>query len=373
MDQDAQVDVEFGLFDWIDAAPALTPAEVYDGRLRILAEADEAGFSVYHLAEHHGTPLGLAPSPALFVAAAARVTERIRLAPTTFVLPLYDPLRLAEEIAMLDQLTHGRLDVGVGKGSSPYEAAMYGLTPSEAARRFESLFPVVLEALSTGRFRPPTGDGRGEAVELHVRTHQRPHPPLWYPTSNPASIPRLGDQGFNVLFGFGFVSPPLEIVREQSRTFFERFRASEERGEALCGLPGRSPRFGVMRHVLVAPTDEEAIALARPAFADHYRSFVHLWRVHGSERFSAPLGLDRLLADRKIFIGSPRTVAAQVAEAVTVGEVNYVAGAFAWGSLDVDTVLRSLRLFRDEVVPAVRAGITSIAGRSPASDAGASA
>jgi alkanesulfonate monooxygenase SsuD/methylene tetrahydromethanopterin reductase-like flavin-dependent oxidoreductase (luciferase family) len=119
MDQDGRADVEFGLFDWIDAAPGLTTAEVYDGRLRILAEADKAGFSVYHLAEHHGTPLGLAPSPALFVAAAARVTERIRLAPTTFVVPLYDPLRLAEEIAMLDQLSGGRLEVGFGKGGKP--------------------------------------------------------------------------------------------------------------------------------------------------------------------------------------------------------------------------------------------------------------
>lgn len=356
------MDLEFGLFDWVDAAPGSTVAEVYDARLRILAEADEGGFTAYHLAEHHGTPLGLAPSPAVFVAAAARVTRRIRLAPTTFVVPLYDPLRLAEEIAMLDQLSHGRLDVGVGKGASPYEAAMYGLTPPEAAGRFESNFPAVLEALETGRFRRPATDGTVDVVELSVPVFQRPHPPLWYPTSNPASIPRLGDQGFNVLFGFGFVSPPLEVVREHSRTFFARFRASEARGEARCSLPGRPPRFGVMRHVFVAPTDEEALAIAGPAFADHYTSFAHLWRKHGSDRFSTPVDLDQLVADRKVFLGSPQTVAEQVAEAVTVGEVNYVAGAFAWGSLDPDAVLRSLRLFRDEVVPAVR-GVESARSR----------
>jgi alkanesulfonate monooxygenase SsuD/methylene tetrahydromethanopterin reductase-like flavin-dependent oxidoreductase (luciferase family) len=119
------MDLEFGLFDWVDAAPGRSVADVYDDRLRILAEADAGGFATYHLAEHHGTPLGLAPSPGVFIAAAARVTERIRLAPTTFVVPLYQPLRLAEEITMLDQLSHGRLDVGVGKGSSPHEIAMY--------------------------------------------------------------------------------------------------------------------------------------------------------------------------------------------------------------------------------------------------------
>lgn len=339
------MDLEFGLFDWVDAAPGRSVAEVYDARLRLLAEADTGGFATYHLAEHHGTPLGLAPSPAVFIAAAARVTERIRLAPTTFVVPLYEPLRLAEEIAMLDQLSHGRLDVGVGRGSSPYEIAMYGLDPADAPGRFAASFPAVLDALETGRF----GD-----VELPVPVHQRPHPPLWYPTSNPASIPRLGDQGYNVLFGFGFTSPPLDVVREQSRTFFARFRASEARGEARCSLPGRAPRFGVMRHVFVAPTDDEALALARPAFADHYASFAHLWRTHGSDRFTTPPALDDLVKEGKAFIGSPQTVAAQVAEAVTVGELNYFAGAFAWGSLDLDAALRSLRLFRDEVVPVVR-------------------
>src|SRR3954471_22535093 len=235
-------ELAFGLFDWIDAAPGRTPGEVYEGRLRLLAEADRGEFAVYHLAEHHGTPLGLAPSPAVFLAAAARATERIRLAPTTFIVPLYDPLRLVQEIGMLAQLSGGRLEIGVGKGSSPHEAAMYGLTPPQAADRFEELMPVILEAMETGVFRRP-GLG-GEPIPLHVPVRQRPHPPLWYPTSNPASIPRLGDEGYNVIFGFGFVSPPLDVVREQSKLFFEHFRASAERGEVRYGLPGVTPRFG---------------------------------------------------------------------------------------------------------------------------------
>src|SRR5215212_5414121 len=189
-------DLTFGLFDWIDAVPGRTAGEVYQSRLDLLAEADRGGFSIYHLAEHHGTPLGLAPSPALFLAAAAQATERIRLAPTTFIVPLYDPLRLVQEICMLDQLSGGRLEIGVGKGSSPHEAAMYGLTPADTAARFESWFPAIVEAMETGRFRRPGADGpAAEEVQLHVPVLQRPHPPLWYPTSNAASIPRLGDEG----------------------------------------------------------------------------------------------------------------------------------------------------------------------------------
>jgi alkanesulfonate monooxygenase SsuD/methylene tetrahydromethanopterin reductase-like flavin-dependent oxidoreductase (luciferase family) len=348
-------DLAFGLFDWIDEAPGRSVGEVYEDRLRLLAEADRGEFAVYHLAEHHGAPLGLSPSPAVFLAAAARETSRIRLAPTTFIVPLYDPLRLVEEIGMLDHLSGGRLDIGVGKGSSPHEAAMFGLTGPQPAERFEELMPAILEALETGVFRRP--GAAGEGIPLHVPVRQRPHPPLWYPTSNAASIPRLGDEGYNVIFGFGFVSPPLDVVREQSKLFFERFRASAERGTVRNGLPGTTPRFGLMRHVLVAPTDEEALALLRPAFADHHTNFTHLWRLHGDEARSRPVDVDQLLDSGRLYAGSPETVARQVTEAVTAGEVNYVAGSFAWGSLDVETSLRSLQLFRDEVVPAVRRAV----------------
>src|SRR3954447_17231395 len=162
---DAPQEVAFGLFDWIDAAPGRTAGEVYEDRLRLLREADRGGFTVYHLAEHHGTPLGLAPSPAVFLAAAARETTRIRLAPTTFIVPLYDPLRLVEEIGMLDQLSGGRLEIGVGKGPSPHEAAMLGLPPPQTAGRFEDVMPAILEALEIGAFRRPGSDAA--PIPLH--------------------------------------------------------------------------------------------------------------------------------------------------------------------------------------------------------------
>src|SRR3954453_17181200 len=311
---DAPQELAFGLFDWIDAAPGRTAGEVYEDRLRLLTEADRGGFAVFPLAEHHGTPLGLAPSPAVFLAAAARETTRIRLAPTTFIVPLYDPLRLVEERGMLDQLSGGRLESGVVKRSSPHEARMFGLTPPQTAERFEELMPAILEAMETGVFRRPGADG--ETITLHAPTRRRPPPPLWYPTSNPASTPRLGDEGYNVIFGFGFVSPPLDVVREQSKLFFERYRASAERGTVRYGLPGTTPRFGLMRHVLVAPTDEDALDLLRPAFADHHTNFTHLWRLHGDEARSRPVDVDQLLDSGRLYAGSPETAARQVTEAV---------------------------------------------------------
>ena len=88
--------IEFGLFDWIDRSTAPLH-QLYEERLQLLAAADQGGFFCYHLAEHHATPLGMAPSPALFLAAATQRTKRIRLGPLVYLLPLYDPLRLIED------------------------------------------------------------------------------------------------------------------------------------------------------------------------------------------------------------------------------------------------------------------------------------
>jgi alkanesulfonate monooxygenase SsuD/methylene tetrahydromethanopterin reductase-like flavin-dependent oxidoreductase (luciferase family) len=93
--------LDFGIFDWIDRAEAPLH-QLYERRLQLLEVADSAGFFCYHLAEHHATPLGMAPSPALFLSAAAQRTRRIRLGPLVYLLPLYNPRRLIEEVSMLD-------------------------------------------------------------------------------------------------------------------------------------------------------------------------------------------------------------------------------------------------------------------------------
>jgi alkanesulfonate monooxygenase SsuD/methylene tetrahydromethanopterin reductase-like flavin-dependent oxidoreductase (luciferase family) len=124
-------EVSFGVFDWIDRGTQPL-SQLYEERLQLLAAADEAGFFCYHLAEHHATPLGMAPSPALFLTAATQRTRRIRLGPLVYLLPLYDPLRLIEEVAMLDQLSGGRLELGVGRGVSPYELRNFGVDPENS-------------------------------------------------------------------------------------------------------------------------------------------------------------------------------------------------------------------------------------------------
>ncbi len=142
--------VEFGLWDWIDrrAAPL---DRIYEERLQLLEYADGAGFYCYQLAEHHATPLGLAPSPSLFLSAAAQRTRRLRLGPLVYLLPLYHPLRLLEEICMLDQISGGRLELGVGRGISPYELGFFAVDPQESRAIFLEALEVILRGLTSQR------------------------------------------------------------------------------------------------------------------------------------------------------------------------------------------------------------------------------
>jgi alkanesulfonate monooxygenase SsuD/methylene tetrahydromethanopterin reductase-like flavin-dependent oxidoreductase (luciferase family) len=171
--------VKFGVFDHMDRAqPDL--AGQYADRLALIGAYDAGGFHAYHLAEHHGTPLGLAPSPGLFLAAAARHSERLRLGALVYTLPQYHPLRLAEEICMLDHLSGGRLELGIGRGISPIELGFYGLSGEEARERFAEAHAVLIAALTSERLSFTGAHYRFDDVPMVMRPLQRPHPPLWY-------------------------------------------------------------------------------------------------------------------------------------------------------------------------------------------------
>jgi len=142
--------VTFGLFDWIDRGKAPL-YQLYEERLQLLEAADAAGFFGYHLAEHHDSPLGMAPSPALFLTAAAQRTRRIRLGPLVYLLPLYHPLRLIEEVCMLDHLSGGRLDLGVGRGVSPYELGYFGVDAADSRAIFNEALAVLVAGLTHTR------------------------------------------------------------------------------------------------------------------------------------------------------------------------------------------------------------------------------
>jgi alkanesulfonate monooxygenase SsuD/methylene tetrahydromethanopterin reductase-like flavin-dependent oxidoreductase (luciferase family) len=118
--------MRFGIFDHLDDS-GLPLGRHFEERLKLIEVYDRAGFYGYHLAEHHNTPLGYAPSPGIFLSAAAQRTKQLRFGPMVYLLPLYHPLRLIDEICMLDQMSGGRFMYGVGRGISPVEVGFYGV------------------------------------------------------------------------------------------------------------------------------------------------------------------------------------------------------------------------------------------------------
>jgi alkanesulfonate monooxygenase SsuD/methylene tetrahydromethanopterin reductase-like flavin-dependent oxidoreductase (luciferase family) len=345
--------VTFGLFDWVDSDGVREAGQLYRERLDLLADAESHGFDIYHLAEHHGTPLGLVPSPSVFLAAAAMCTTRIRLCPLVYVLPLYHPARLAEEIAMLDQLSGGRLEIGFGKGGNPHELLCYGVDPADAQQRYDETFDSVLRALESGRISAPGTAADG--TEMPMRTRQVPHPPLWYPSSNPQSVPQLGQRGINTILGFSFRSPTIEETRLRRDEYFAGAAATPP--DAVTGGAGApTPRFGIMRNVYVGESDRDARDRAVAAMDVFYDQFTAVWRRHGDDRYAEPQDFARAIGEGRVIAGSAATVRAQLTGIMQATGCNHFAGAFAFGSLSYAESRSSLERFAGEVAPALRAG-----------------
>jgi alkanesulfonate monooxygenase SsuD/methylene tetrahydromethanopterin reductase-like flavin-dependent oxidoreductase (luciferase family) len=339
--------ITLGVFDWVDSDGVREPSQLYRERLDLVADAEACGFDIYHVAEHHGTPLGLAPSPSVFLAAAAVRTSRIRLCPLVYVLPFYHPVRLAEEIAMLDQLSEGRLDVGIGRGSSPYEALLFGVEADDAQRRYDEVFNAVMESVESGALAGPG------SVAMPMRVRQVPHPPLWYPTSNPRSVPGLGRRGINTILGFSFRSPSIEETRLRRDEYFSGV-AEAPPGTVLGGAGVPTPRFGIVRNIYVGESDREGRDRAIEAMGVFYEQFNAMWARHGDTRYAERPDFARLIEEGLLLAGSADTVRAQLAEMLTASGANHFAGAFAFGSLSYSESRASITRFADEVAPALR-------------------
>lgn len=346
--------VKFGLFDWIDRGKKPLQ-KLYEERLHLLEVADSAGFLGYHLAEHHFTPLGMAPSPALFLSAAAQRTQSIRLGPLGYLLPLYDPLRLIEEVCMLDQLSNGRLDLGFGRGISPYELGYFGVDASESRSIMEEALAVLVKGMTQERLTHHGEHFQFQDVPMELQPLQKPYPPLWYLTRAVESVRQAARQGYNCI-----TIGPADQIRQNVATYWDTWTA-HQRDEGRLNAHVPEPKVGVMRQVLVANTDDEALAIAQEAHSDWYHSITKLWHAYGDHGLDDNFGWEPSNRDRSIIFGSPERVREQVGELLEHTGCNYLVCAFAWGTLTHEQSLLSLRLFSEEIVPVI-AGTPSPAG-----------
>ena len=180
--------MKFGIFDHIDDA-GVPLGQLYAERLTIAEAYDRAGFYGYHVAEHHidaARRRGLARAD---FSALAQRTKNLRFGPLVYLLPFYHPLRLIEEVCMLDQMSGGRFQLGVGRGVSLYETAAYGLDFAKTQAMYHEAFQVLLKGLASDEL---TFDGKYynfDKLPMVLRPVQRPHPPLWYGVDAAATTP----------------------------------------------------------------------------------------------------------------------------------------------------------------------------------------
>ncbi|MCZ6665071.1 MAG: LLM class flavin-dependent oxidoreductase [Gammaproteobacteria bacterium] len=332
--------IEFGMFDWVDRGPK-SVAQLYESRLKLIESADTAGFYGYHLAEHHSTPLSMAPSPSVFFAALAQRTKHIRFSPMAYLLPMYHPLRLIEEVCMLDHLSNGRMELGISRGVSPYEIATYSVDPEETREIFTEVLEIFRRGMCEEVLNYTGKHFEFRDVPMTMKPFQKPYPPLWYPSFSESGVEFAAREGMH----FMSLGPPSLITK-----LIARYREVA----ADIGNGGIDKmKLGAMRQIYVAETEEEAFAVAKPAYDDWYRSILELWHQKNDHAYDDFFAWEPCLAGETILIGSVDTVRDQIQRLVTESGINYFVGSFAWGSLSPEESHRSLDLFTSRIAPEI--------------------
>ena len=381
--------VEYGVFDHIEHLPGVPLGQLYQDRLTQLEALDEAGFFAYHLAEHH-TPAvhSMAPSQNVFLAAASQRTRRLRFGAGVYVLPLHHPLRLIEEVSMLDHLSGGRLEIGVGRGGV-LEAYFWGQDsdPETNQARYDETLDLLVRGLSHDSLSYGGRFWQFEDVPMRLRPLQRPHPPLWY-MRNPGTA---AEHGMNCIVVGSLDTLEANVIRY--RRLWDKHQ-----GVGALTAQGTVPKIGLVVHTVVADTDEAAIRAAKPAWEAYRWNLGTPRRLEAErrqltqflnrsdtgdgqagspdrhraveERRDLDQALERLSEEVRavrrqrrrlpgeiaggVMAGSPDSIRRFMDEYLATG-ANYIVCSFQWGDLSHEQAMRSIELWATEVMPHVAA------------------
>jgi len=333
--------MKFGIFDHIDDA-GTSLRQLYDDRLAIAEAYDRAGFYGYHVAEHHITPLGAAASPGLILAAMAYRTTKLRFGPMVYLLPFYHPLRLIEEVCMLDQMSGGRFQLGIGRGVSIYETQAYALDFAKTQAMYHEAFQVLIKGLTSDELSFSGEFYKFDKLPMLLKPVQKPHPPLWYGVGLPGNAAWPAENHINIVV--------LGLTETASATI-KTYRDAR----AKHGFDPDATLIGLSRHIVVADTDEAALDIARRAYPRWRDSFRWLWLRHGTEPRVIgiyPPTFDELIALKNGIAGSPATVRRFIEEQVASNNCNYFVPQMVFGDMTRAEALRSIELFANEIMPA---------------------
>ena len=340
--------IEFGIFDHLDMR-AEPLSRTYAERITIVQAAEAAGFRGYHLAEHHGTPLGAAPSPGIFLAALAQATSSIRIGPLVYLVPLYIPLRLIEEICMLDNLSKGRLEVGLGRGVSPIEVAFFGVDPDDAMEMFIEGVDLIIKGLNCTTLTFNGKHYQYKDVPMAVQAVQSPLP-LWSASMSPGGQAEAARRGMHTI-SLG----PTEGIRQASENYRAEWNASKD--DPLRPAGGHEqPFIGAWRLVYVNEDERKAEAVARQAYDDWFTKLHKLWVENNvAAPHLGPISKFETAVNIGMMVhGSASRVTDELARQVEITGVNYLAVQLAFGDIGHDEEMRSLERFAANVMPQLK-------------------
>ncbi|MFN0028545.1 MAG: LLM class flavin-dependent oxidoreductase, partial [Acidimicrobiales bacterium] len=330
----------------------------YEGMLAEVRLAEELGFEGAWFAEHR-VPNFAFGSPALFIAAAARETSRIRLGSAISLLPLNDPIRLAEDYAMADVLCGGRLDFGAGRGLYKYDYDLARVDMAQSQDRFLEHLDIVLRAWSEPQF---SYQGRFCTIDTHTvtpQTVQRPHPPVWVAAVRTDSTYRwAGEHGFHLMTAPFFFSEP-----EEQQHLLGVYRNAL----ADAGHDPASREVLAVYHLYCGADDADVLATADPALA-RYQAFTSAadqsrqafrdptayaaWQGFFENRKT--ITLEQMKATRAV-IGTPEECVERIRRIAEWYGVTYLSFEVNYGSLPHPQVMASMRRFAAEVMPVINA------------------
>jgi len=317
----------FLLFDRDPDAPP-DAAGTYHRGLELCELAEDLGLDGVWVAEHHFRDFGALPNPAVFLAAVAQRTKRIRLGPAVAVLPFHSPIAIAEDYALVDRLSGGRLNMGVGSGILPFEFDGFGIDPSEKRARFDETLQA-LEGLWTGSNSECAGQFIDVAgVGLNIAPVQSPMPPLYVATTQPAGALAVGRSGRHLLT---IASASLPSLDHLARTL-EAYR----RGITEGGHDRAKVHAAVNMFANVAESDD----LARAHAAGPLGRFVSC---HGDAvGIGGEALFDRMMERRTALFGSPSRVAATMNELAEMGADEVILW-MSFGGMEIELIARSIR------------------------------
>jgi alkanesulfonate monooxygenase SsuD/methylene tetrahydromethanopterin reductase-like flavin-dependent oxidoreductase (luciferase family) len=336
--------MQIGLFHSVQWPEGSDQSDRYAQALTQACHADALGFDSVWLTEHHFSRHGIVSDSLMVLAHLAARTTTVRLGTAVSVLPLHHPLRFAEAAATVDQLSQGRLDLGIGRGYQPGEFRGFGVDIAEKHARFDEALDLVRKVWAADG--PVSHCGRYFSftdAAPQPRPYQQPHPPLWVATDSPDGLAACAAQDWGVLLPQG---TSLTVTAGQMKRYVDAL--------AGAGHGSERARVNLARAAYVAPSDEQAWADAEGpykaflGYADKLRRATDA----GAESGRSPFDLDADLRLSALF-GSPDTVIAGLAAIRELG-IDRVMLFMHMGELPHHKIMSSLELFAREVLPVVR-------------------